>query len=377
MKNYNLGTIELEKGNYKKAISLLEKASPTPFKWLNLGNCYRAIGDTPKAISCYENGLAMNNSPAHPLIWNNLGLCYVAVGDSGISQFLNAITLDPTYNDARCNLAFSRIRMNPSNPLMWREYGYRFKSNKPVQLLGPFGTLYGKWWNGEKNCKVLLAEEQGIGDLIMFSRFKDQLEEEYSIKCDIYSSQDIPGINTIKYFNTNDYDYMMPIGDILGWLSKIEPSDGYITNTRRLNLEGLNIGIVWSGNTNHANDKFRSCNVERFKDLTAYAKLWSLNPAAKCPGWVNKCYIDNWGDTQKYINSMDLIITVDTSVAHMAGAMGKITWLLQPILNSDLRWGLGETNPFYTSVRSMRASNWDEMFNNLYMALSCALGGQQ
>lgn len=385
MKNYNKGTLLLQDKKYKEAIKYLEKATDTPFKYLNLGNCLREIGEFEKAENAYKKGLALkiakmddaDTKLARAMIYTNWGLLYVRINNDieAIKLFDKSIAIDPEYKNAHCNKVFSMIKLNPSLPSNWNGYDYRFVTAEPVQILGNFGSLYGKWWDAQRDCKVLLAVEQGIGDTIMFSRFIPDLEKKYGITCTLYSPIDITGIKSVKEFNPSDYDYMKPLGSILAYLDKIEPSDGYIDFRHKTKMPaGINIGIVWSGNPSHTNDKNRSCNVERFKPLTKYATLHSLNPGAKCPGWVEKHEIKNWDDTCTLINSMDLIISVDTATVHMAGALGKITWLLQPLYQTDFRWGRGESNTFYTSVRAMQNTGWDDLFKRLEETLKCALG---
>jgi hypothetical protein len=386
MKNYNIGTKLLENKKYLAAIPFLEKASDNPFKYLNLGNCYRETEDYKKAEECYAKGLSLkiakmddaDTKLARAMLYTNWGLLYVRIGDDleAIKYFDKSIGIDPEFKNAHCNKVFSLIRLEPGNPVNWNGYDYRFETASPVKISGNFSSLYGKWWNEQRDCRVLLAVEQGLGDTIMFARFIPILEKMYNIQCDLYSPIPIYGIKTIQEFNFADYDYMKPLGSILCYMDKIEPSDGYISTDKRVEVpKGINIGIVWEGNAAHSNNKFRSCAVERFKPLTKYATLHSLNPAAKCPGWVTKYQIKDWEDTCAIINSMDLIISVDTSIVHMAGAMGKITWLLQPVMQSDFRWGTGENNVFYTSVRAMKNNNWDDLFVRLEETLKCALGG--
>ena len=384
MKNYNIGTKLLEDKKYKKAIPYLIAASDNPFKYLNLGNCYRELERYKEAEECYAKGLSLKIAKmddadtilARAMLYTNWGLLYVRVGNDiqAIKYFDKSISIDPTFKNAHCNKVFSMIRLNPGEPSNWNGYDYRFETANPVKISGAFNSLYGKWWNEHRDCKVLLPVEQGIGDTIMFSRFVPLLEEKYNIKCTIYCPIPIHDIETVQEFDYRDFDYMKPLGSILAYMDKIEPSDGYIGCVYE-KLEGLNIGVVWEGNPYHSNDKYRSCNVERFKALTNFGKLHSLNPAAKCPGWITKHEIHSWEDTCKLIGAMDLIISVDTSVVHMAGAMGKITWLLQPVMQSDFRWGTGETNVFYTSVRAIQNTGWDDLFKRVELALSCALKG--
>jgi ADP-heptose:LPS heptosyltransferase len=113
----------------------------------------------------------------------------------------------------------------------------------------------------------------------------------------------------------------------------------------------------------------RSTNMHRFHPLTKYGTLYCLTPGFKGTKHINALDINSWEDTCEAIEAMDLIITVDTSVAHLAGCLGKECWMLQPLKDTDFRWGLdsmGSKNDWYDSVKVFRNPNsWDVVFKQV------------
>jgi len=115
----------------------------------------------------------------------------------------------------------------------------------------------------------------------------------------------------------------MPLGSICRFAKYVDP-DPYIHNKGSVHEfpSGVNIGIVWSGSPSHVNDRHRSCPVGNFKFLSEYGNLWSLNPGAtNVPKWVNRLPIATWQDTISVLSGLDFVVSVDTSLVHMAGAL--------------------------------------------------------
>jgi len=160
------------------------------------------------------------------------------------------------------------------------------------------------------------------------------------------------------------------------WRPRIEESPEY--------TESLRVGIVWAGAASHGNDAARSC---RFADLAPLAdipgiQLYNLQkgPAAKqlFQNWQGGKVIDlqygllDYCDTASAIKMMDIIVTVDTSVAHLAGALGKTVWTLLPA-NPDWRWLLDrDDSPWYSSMRLFRQQtpgDWNGVVDRVSEAL--------
>lgn len=383
IEHFNKGTLLLSKGKYAKAVTEFKKSIsilPSADAYLNLGTTYKFLDKDSAASDAFRKALVTpllgkgsGNIPA--MANTNLGLMkYVYEHDmEAIELFDKADALSPGYGDANWNKATALLRMACSGShdkfaLGWDQYEYRFKKTSPVTIKGTFGTLRDRTWLGQKDCRVLVCAEQGIGDNIMFSRYLLPLAQQYNLDITL---QDTTGMLWNKCvgleFNPSDYDYVLPLGSICRFIGFINP-EPYIHFSDSFDLPGINIGIVWSGSTSHANDRHRSVSPQRFKRFGRYGKLWSLNPGVKCPSFASPCTISSWKDTATWLNSMDLVISVDTSIVHMAGALGIRTWMIQPFKETDFRWGSNndKSNIWYSSVDIYRNPNdWEFVFDSL------------
>jgi hypothetical protein len=176
-------------------------------------------------------------------------------------------------------------------------------------------------------------------------------------------------------------------------LGKRIPTERYLVSLKQIDLGGYSdsfkIGIVWAGNPQHPNDAKRSCRLANFRgihDLPS-VKLFSLvkdtrpriyrlnpNPIDLTDGTDDMKIVDmaplmnTFADTAAIINSLDLVISVDTAVLHLAGAMGKPTWALLP-WSCDWRWlQSGNETIWYPSVRIFRQTqpgDWNSVFSQL------------
>jgi len=125
----------------------------------------------------------------------------------------------------------------------------------------------------------------------------------------------------------------------------------------------LDIGVTWSGNPNHVNDKYRSVSPRYFRDL---GNLYTLNPTEAGTAGFTALKSGSWGETISELSKLDLVITVDTSIVHLCGSLGMPCWLLLALKNNDFRWGdssCGFENKWYPSVKVFRNhGSWDDVF---------------
>jgi hypothetical protein len=145
------------------------------------------------------------------------------------------------------------------------------------------------------------------------------------------------------------------------WRSKLAPANGT-----------LRVALVWAGTPTHANDRHRSIPLAKLAPMAAVQNVrWyslQFGPAAQQERPAGLKVIDltpdvrDFGDTAAILNELDLLVTVDTSPAHVAGAMGRPVWVMMPF-NCDWRWMLeGESTPWYPSMRLFRQDRygyWD------------------
>ncbi|CAB4134513.1 Tetratricopeptide repeat [uncultured Caudovirales phage] len=384
--DYNKGTKYLNKNEFVKAIQFLKReANKNEFKecLLNLGNAYKAVGDWERARVCYEKAASRDIPSAngsfrdYDLAISNLGLWYYAHGDDvkAIELYRQALEMNPHLADAVWNYASAILRQWCSGIVTdlvsaWKMYEFRFWRGAPVPI-----DKSVELWDGFTRvpCIVVLAE-QGMGDKIMWGRWIKQLSA-YTDRIVVQTPKELEMIfsdweTTQAPANTIPGAVGIPICSLGQRFLEVPPGDwlrGKFRGTHEFDLWNLNVGIEWAGSITHANNRNRSITPERFVKLAkdTGVNLYSFRESG--PRGIN--YLNSntdWNKTIDYLLSLDLLITVDTSIAHMAGSLGVEVWLLQPSIETDFRWGndsMGEKNIWYDSVKIIRnPNNWDKVF---------------
>lgn len=408
--NYNNMSLCYSKiGEIEKAISNMEKAIElNPEKanyYSNLGMLCRQAGDTERAIELYEKAIDLD--PDSHYSWMNLGSAYGSLKclDKAISCFEKSIQIEdkPQYH---VDLAYAH-HLKGEMKKGWEEYEYRL-SYFPQLRKARETYDEDKRWTGDQsisNKKIVIYSEQGQGDVIQFSRFVPKicslnpssivLKVPESLKNLISFDSDSISV-TSK--DVEEYDYhcsVISLPYLLGIEDLSMPTDGSfgIRKNKKIDLsdysESFKIGIVWAGNPQHPNDLNRSCPLRFFKPIEEVegVKLFSLQkdlrprayPHHPCPinlteGAEDMKIVDmsksmeSFEDTASIIRELDLVITADTSVVHLAGSIGKETWTLLPF-NPDWRWTLeGEQTDWYPNMKLFRQSEpngWVGLFENV------------
>lgn len=387
LEKYNKGTKYLDRNRPDKAIPLF-KAQLKEFEfkecWLNLGNSYRLQNKDDLAKEAYlkSNMVDMPSSEGkfgtYDLALNNLGLLAFKHGNNETAiQFYRAcLEKNALHYDAIWNHAIALLRKGCSGEdidwaLAWRMYEYRFKKMNPVRVTP--GVLA---WDGiSKVNKLLVLAEQGQGDKIMFGRYVSRLQEfanSVIVECP-------PGMESLFTF-----------GNVVGIEGRYEGSDAVgvpicslaarfgINSSAWLagrfgtkDLDGdFKIGIVWSGSTTHANNYNRSCPPGYFKGLSRFGKLYNINPDSVDVPFAEKLCGRDWAETAEIINGLDLVVSVDTSIVHMAGSLGVPCFMIQPRFETDFRWGLNRSDCiWYPSLRVFENNGWDKVMVNVEKAV--------
>jgi Tfp pilus assembly protein PilF len=317
---------------------------------------------------------------------------------AALSRYDEAISLNPNLASAHWNKGLCLLQMGRCED-GWREYEWRKKLRQPIGLRSYDRPL----WSGEENIvgkTLFIYWEQGLGDTIQFYRYaKVAAAQGARIVMSVQDSlvnvlkQTNPAIQIIRSNETPaDFDYHCPLLSLpfafRTTLATIPAERSYITSDQALRaawsdrlspMTRPRIGVVWSGGKRHANDQNRSIALERLFPLFSADVDWiclQTELTAKDVGLVRKLghisyfgdEVEDFGDTAALIDLMDLVVTVDTSVAHLAGAMGKPVWILLPY-NSDWRWlhDRGDS-PWYQSARLYRQQqlgNWDPVIDQI------------
>lgn len=359
------------------------------------------------ALLCCDQALAqadINSEIAH---YNKaLALSRLHRLEEAIAENEKAIALKPDYADAHWNASLCRLLLG-DYAKGWCQYEWRWQRSgaKPEDVRQFEQPL----WLGKESLHgktILLHAEQGLGDTLQFCRYVEKVSALGArVILDVYPGlkpilQHLPVAELIERGEPlPDFDYHCPLLSLP--LAFNSHSDRDIPNAspylysdpskaahwRQVLGEKTQprIGIVWSGNPGHQTDSERSIPLSQWAPLLAapfeFISLQKELRHKDAQTLLQRHRIRHYGeqlhdfsDTAALIEQLDLVIAVDTAVAHLAAAMGKPVWLLLHY-NPDWRWQLQRSDsPWYPSVRLFRQALRDDWQGVIY-ALSHALAG--
>lgn len=387
LQDYNKGTRLLSQKKYAKALQYFKRElKDAEFKecYLNMGNCYRFTNDDVNAFKCYlkansmEVPFADGTRDTYPMALNNLGLLAYAHGldDVAIEYYRTALHKDPLLKDAIWNHASASLRKFCSNETVdvdtaWRMYEYRFKRDINTTTVDASVPL---WDMKSKHKSVVVLAEQGFGDKLHFGRYIDLLYNYFDVvyvQCDA-SLNCFFAHTKAKPFNIglaslSGAEVGIPICSLAHKFGVI--AGAWLENkfvAKKFDNSKLNVAIEWQGSPTHTNDYNRSCSPAYFQPLRKLCNLYSIRPGAPPQPGVVALNSQSWQESAEILCGMDLVISVDTSIVHLAGSLNKPCWLLQPLAETDFRWGndtLGFDNIWYKSVEVFRnPKNWNVVF---------------
>lgn len=396
-----LGSAFQAKGLIGRAIESYQKAIEfNPDSYMahnNLGSALKLIGNIDEATEHYRIALRLN--PHFPEALNNLGNAFRDTNkiEMAIDSYRKGILLKPEFADPHLNLAYAFL-LSGRFEEGWHEYEWRWKIKEPLHKLSQ------PLWTGEDRPgqTILLYAEQGFGDTIHFVRYASMVAEKglkviagcqrelksligsvkgisqvvafgepspgFDIRCPLLS---LPGIfKTSMASIPSEVPYIFPGEDIVShW-------GGILSGHRK----ELNIGIAWAGSPGHVNDRNRSLPLEMLEPLMDIknAAFFSLQKELANPNDIElmkkmniRDYtgdIRDFSDTAGIIMNLDLVISVDTSVVHLAGALGRPVWTLLPF-SPDWRWLLDrDDSPWYPTMRLFRQpspGDWTSVINKV------------
>ena len=432
---HNLGNIFKEKGQTQEAIACYKKAleiNPNSIHaMIGLGTVLQQQGQSIEAIECYQQALKLDANNAECV--NNIGAVYHEQGNTqaAISYYQQALNLKPDFVDAINNLGhafvdlgqfksalschYRSLELQPENSTAhleyaltlllfgdfrrgFAEYEWRWRTSqlKPRQFAQPV-------WDGSslQGKTILLHVEQGFGDSIQFIRYAPILSSQgakvivacYPELMRLFAT--VAGVEylSVSFENLPAFDVqaaLMSLPRILDTTLETIPANiPYLTPPAECSFAlssdaKLKVGIVWAGNPKRRKDNQRSCNLSDFMHLldipgiAVYSLQKNLSEADRT--LLNQHlvpdlspHLNDFADTASAISQLDLVISVDTAVAHLAGALGKPVWVLLSFA-PDWRWLLDrDDNPWYPTARLFRQSqpeNWQELFEDVKVALS-------
>jgi tetratricopeptide (TPR) repeat protein len=384
-----LAELQRERGALAEAEATLRQALAadgfSAEAWHALGLLRQAQGEMAAAEASFKRALELE--PNFVAAWINLGSLKAGLEkfDEAIPLYDRALALAPDHAAAHWNRALALLTLG-DYPAAWRDYDWRWRIPELVQSAEV--KVLARRWRGEPVAgkTVLLHSEQGIGDTIQLARYAPlaarqgarvilavqpvlvsllaqlpNLERVMSVAeplppFDLQASlPDLPGL-----FGTS----LASIPDARGYL-RPDPARAERWSARFRAESRRKVGLIWAGNPRHRDDRYRSITLamlepllgrddvawfslqvgERAKDLAAVSQA----PVIDLSGDLS-----DFSETAAALSQLDLLISVDTAAAHLAGALGCPTWLLIA-RQADWRWMRDRADsPWYTSLRLFR-----------------------
>ncbi len=390
--HFNRGVVLQLTGRHATAISCYEMAidiNPAYAEaYSNRGNALHELRQLDAALGSYDKAIALR--PDYAEAYSNRANLFKELGhlDAALSNYDMAIAISPEYAEAQSNRSLLLL-MQGKFESGWKAYEWRWKNlvngYVPRQFTVPL-------WLGEESIEgkiILLHSEQGLGDTIQFSRYV-KLVAGLGAKvllevpgCLMGLLEGLVGVSELieRGAMLPEFDFHCPLLSLpLAFKTEVDtiPSpqaylySDELTNAHWKGVLGTRtkprVGLVWSGSTTHKNDHRRSMMLAELLDyLPDSFEYFSLQKELRDADQdtIATCSkirhfgpeIDDFSDTAALCQAMDLVITVDTSVAHLSGALGQQTWILVGYA-PDWRWMLDRNNsPWYGSARVYRQNS--------------------
>jgi tetratricopeptide (TPR) repeat protein len=385
--------------------------------WSNRGNALCDLNRPLEALDSYQKALAA--APAMVDAWNNLGLALVDMNRhaDALSSYDRALALKPDSVEGHWNRALCLLQMGRLDA-GWREYEWRFRRKRNQSAPRAFAAPL---WLGDAPLDgktILLHAEQGLGDTLQFCRYASlvaRLGAQVVLEVQPELMRLLAPLDGVAQLVAQGqplpaFDYHCPLLSLpLAFKTEIatipgttpylvaDPEAARQWGARATHAAGdaLKVGLVWAGgNRPHApelrkNDARRSIALERLLPLfdVPGVQFFSLQkgPPAQQLAALRELHeagrrivdltdeIVDFADTAALVANLDLVISVDTSTAHLAGALGKPVWILNR-LDTCWRWMLErEDSPWYPDVRLFRQralGDWDSVILDVRDALA-------
>ena len=439
--HYGLGRLDEAVANYRQAVQLKPDYADGHY---NLANALRDQGKLDEAVASYRRALEIK--PDYAEAYNNLGGVLRRQGafEEAVASHQQALRLKPDFAEAHYNLGIAQkdlgkldeavvslrkaVQLKPESakahaglaiPLLltgkfaegWREYEWRTQCEECA-----VSPLCRPRWDGSPlgARTIMLFAEQGLGDTLHFVRYAALLKRrggKVLLECQpalVRLLEKCRGVDGVfpRGSQLPQFDIAISLASLpatLGTTGDSIPAeipyldaDAALVERWRAELGavgGFKVGIVWQGNPDHPDDRWRSMPLAQFEPLARLegARLISLQ---KGPGADQLEVVQDrfpvmdlgpgldeqsgaFMDTAAVMEHLDLVITSDTSIAHLAGALGVAVWVALPVV-PDWRWMLDrDDSPWYPTMRLFRQrtrGNWEEVFQRMAVALRKQIG---
>ncbi|NQV82469.1 MAG: tetratricopeptide repeat protein [Rhodospirillales bacterium] len=400
-----LGVIALQSGFYEKALALigesLKLAPHFPEALNNMGIVLAKMGRLEEALLSYQ--VAIHEKPDYAIAYNHMASALRGLGrlDDAVASYQQAIILNPEFAEAHFDLSHIYLLMGRYEE-GWQEYGWRRRVAEFKHSDRPFSQAI---WDGSNldGKTILLYSEQGLGDFLQFVRYLPLMAAgggRIVLEAPPQMARLLKGFETAHTLVPSGtalpafdcHASLMDLPAILGTTLETIPAppqyitaDADLTNAwaERLGAwEDFRIGLVWSGNPDNTENAKRSMDSGLLKPLFQIpgVSLYSLQVGRD--GEASTIFGDaatdlapeltDFADTAAVLENLDLVVSVDTAVAHLAGAMGRPVWVPLAFM-PDWRWMFERGDcPWYPSMRLFRqstAGDWGSVLKRLSAAI--------
>ncbi|UZJ42182.1 tetratricopeptide repeat protein [Prosthecochloris sp. SCSIO W1101] len=404
---YGLGNTFAELKRYEEALHSFESAIELDPHYAdahcNRGNMLKELQRHEEALACFKKALSLKPGAAE-LHYNIANTCFeVEEYEEALQNYNNAIVLKSGYHKAYWNKSFLLLLLGDYKE-GWLLYEWRWKNDPQRKKKRDYQKPLWLQQQVLEEKTLYLYYEQGLGDSIQMLRYIPYLKKAgANIVLEIQSplrelaaaANGIDKLVTEPY--TGHFDYHLPLMSLpLAMKTTLETVPGncpYLfvgKDVRQRWVEklgekkGLQVGVVWAGTARHKNDHKRSIAFEEialllendavFYSLQKEYREGELAMMQRSGGIVDcSAELHDFSETAGLIEQLDLVISVDTAVAHLAGALGKEVWLLLPAV-PDFRWLTErEDSPWYPTITLFRQASgggWKPLIKSVSKALN-------
>lgn len=402
-----IADLQARLGQGDQAVALirhaLKLAPSSPALHYTHGKLLGQAGRFDEELQAYQRALSLKPDFVDAHVNLGVALRDMRRFDEALRSFKRAIALDPEHAGARNNRAQTNLMLGNFEH-GWRDYEWRWRDG------GQRHDFAGKPWLGETGLAgktLLVHSEQGLGDTLQFVRYIEPLSRAGArVVLRVQPAllpllKDLPGAAAVIGADAPvpEYDRHVPLLSLPLALREtavrsVEPylaADPDRANRWEATLagraaRGKRIGLAWAGNPAHPDDANRSTAFTQWAGVLATPHTFvslqrDLREADRAPldaaGQVFQAgpLLTDFAETAALVSRLDLVITVDTAVAHLAGALGVPTWVLLPH-TPDWRWGLDRADtPWYASAtlrRQAARGDWAAVFEGLARDLAAA-----
>ena len=381
--------------SYQQAIVLNPFYADAHF---NLGNALQYLNLLDEALTCYDRAIVLD--PNYAKAYSNRGTTLQDLNqlNEALANYEHAIILKPDYAEVYWNKSLLKLLMGEYLE-GWQlyEWGWKSFARKPLRNFDePL------WLGNEslRNKTLLIYPEQGLGDYIQFIRYAvlvEQLGAKVILEVPLALMTLVSTLNGQFTFVESgkplpNFDYYCPLMSLpLAFKTTVDKIPAlmpylYADESKKKKWQKklgkktvTRIGLVWSGSNVHKNDHNRSLSLKQldsllglpldFHSLQKEIRAIDLDVLIAFPHiYQHQDDLHDFSDTAALVDAMDIIISVDTSVAHLAGAMGKTVFILLPYA-PDYRWLLDKTDsPWYptaTLFRQPALNDWENVIAKL------------